>query len=270
MHDADPVLVVDDNPMNLELTSTMLEACGFAHKLVQDGVSAIQAYEENTYCAVLMDCQMAGMDGFETTAMIRKIETENPARGRTPIVALTANAIFGDRENCLQAGMDDYLSKPIKRQQIYDMLVKWVPALGVADGQCAKADGIDREGRADVATPPADDDSIEYMRELAGSLGQDEAFIARLAYLFICDSEPLNDTITRAISERNGDSLFQAAHALKTCANNVGAEQLAKLCVSLEQAGKHKEFDIASDLFAEYELHYASAISTLRRYLAKQ
>lgn len=120
------VLVVEDNPINRKVALSMLGTlecdCVEAH----DGEQAIQAMRDEKYDIVFMDCQMPGTDGFEATRIIR---TEEEARGdRTPIVALTANAMKGDRERCIEAGMDDYVSKPARIADLREMLDRWVPA----------------------------------------------------------------------------------------------------------------------------------------------
>ncbi|MET0045744.1 MAG: ATP-binding protein, partial [Candidatus Thiodiazotropha sp. 6PLUC3] len=120
------VLVVEDNPVNQAVVKKMLEKAGLSPITSNDGVEAIQAMSEEQFDVVLMDCQMPRMDGYETTEAIRDREQKQGLM-RTPVIAMTANAMAGDRERCLAVGMDDYLSKPVKPAQLENMLRQWLP-----------------------------------------------------------------------------------------------------------------------------------------------
>jgi CheY-like chemotaxis protein len=125
--DAD-ILVAEDNPVNQEVCRQMLERLGFRVRVVSNGAEALQALSEKTFDLVLMDCQMPGMDGYEATRAIRRIEAEGKGTSRREIiVALTAHAMEGDRERCLAEGMDDYLSKPFNMKQLEETLGRWLP-----------------------------------------------------------------------------------------------------------------------------------------------
>lgn len=118
------VLLAEDDEVNRFVATSILLQSGYAVEGVTDGADAVRLARQTRYDVVLMDCEMAEVDGFEATAQIRADEA---ARGqkRVPIVALTAHAMQGDREDCLAAGMDDYLAKPFKQQSLRDMLEKW-------------------------------------------------------------------------------------------------------------------------------------------------
>jgi CheY-like chemotaxis protein len=123
------VLVAEDNAINQKVVMAMLKRLGCVADLAEDGVAAVERCREAPYDLVLMDCQMPEMDGFEATRLIRQQEAERGAGGRRlPIVALTANALSGDREACLAAGMDDYLSKPVSQPALAVMLERWSEA----------------------------------------------------------------------------------------------------------------------------------------------
>jgi CheY-like chemotaxis protein len=119
-----PLLVAEDNPVNQKILGHMLRQLGFTFDLVATGREAVAAMLERPYSLVLMDCHMPDMDGFEATAGIRSL---GGSLGKTPILALTANAIQGDRENCLARGMDDYLSKPFRQADLDALLERWLP-----------------------------------------------------------------------------------------------------------------------------------------------
>jgi len=118
------ILIAEDYFVNQEVTQDILELMEFTVDVAENGREALEKYEQSSYDAILMDVQMPEMDGFQTTAEIRKKEQGGK---RTPIIALTANAMSGDREKCLEAGMDDYLSKPIEATKLEEILKKYIP-----------------------------------------------------------------------------------------------------------------------------------------------
>jgi CheY-like chemotaxis protein len=118
------ILVADDNAVNRELAEAMLERLGYRADVVEDGVAAVEAAAQADYAAVLMDCQMPRLDGYEATREIRRAEDGR----RTPVIALTGAALPGDREKCLAAGMDDHVAKPIQLAELERVLDRWVPA----------------------------------------------------------------------------------------------------------------------------------------------
>ncbi len=121
------ILLAEDNPINQQVAQTMLELLGCQVDVAQDGLDALDSLSQNTYDLVLMDCQMPNMDGFETTAKIRQREQLDPKTQPNTIIALTANALHGDRERCLAIGMNDYLSKPFSKKQLSALLETWLP-----------------------------------------------------------------------------------------------------------------------------------------------
>ena len=126
----DPVLVVDDNTINQMVAVAVLESLGLTHATAENGLIALEQLSRASFDLVLMDCQMPEMDGFEATAVIRHRQREGLLGRTLPVIALTANAVEGDRERCIAAGMDDYLSKPYSRDQLIVMLERWLPAQG--------------------------------------------------------------------------------------------------------------------------------------------
>jgi CheY-like chemotaxis protein len=118
------VLVAEDNPVNQRVAARMLERLGLTADVAKDGQAAILSLSRQSYALILMDCQMPELDGFEATARIRASESPDH---RTPIIAMTASAMRGDRERCLAAGMDDYISKPIRIEELRTVLERWLP-----------------------------------------------------------------------------------------------------------------------------------------------
>jgi CheY-like chemotaxis protein len=123
--DAAIVLVVEDSPVNRIVAGRVLERAGFRAQLVDDALQALEALDAQNFDAVLMDCQMPGMDGYEATRELRR--RESGGERRTPVIAMTAHAMTGDRERCLAAGMDDYIAKPVRSRTLVEVLRRWVP-----------------------------------------------------------------------------------------------------------------------------------------------
>jgi CheY-like chemotaxis protein len=121
------ILIVDDNPVNQMVALRAVRSLGYAAEVVADGHEALDALARQVFDLILMDCQMPGMDGYEATAQIRKRRGACRSGDRIPIVAMTANAVEGDREKCLAVGMDDYLPKPVKMTALADILQRWAP-----------------------------------------------------------------------------------------------------------------------------------------------
>ena len=114
---------MEDNPVNQTVIEAMLRSLGYQVSLVGDGQQAVQNCSQHDYAAILMDCRLPLMDGYEATRQIRQLQQ----RQQVPIIALTANALQGDREACLEAGMNDYLAKPFKRADLQRILLRWLP-----------------------------------------------------------------------------------------------------------------------------------------------
>jgi CheY-like chemotaxis protein len=119
----EPILIAEDNLINQKVIETMIRRLGYSVRLAENGRQALEALTAGTVKMIFMDCQMPEMDGFEACREIRKLETGK----RTPIIALTANAVPGDRERCLQAGMDDYVSKPFRQDELRRVIERWLP-----------------------------------------------------------------------------------------------------------------------------------------------
>jgi CheY-like chemotaxis protein/anti-sigma regulatory factor (Ser/Thr protein kinase) len=120
-----PVLLVEDNPVNQKVAMMLLQRRGYRVQLAENGRAALEAFAHARFSAILMDMQMPVMDGIEATREIRNMEALRQV-ARTPIIAMTANAMEGDRERCLEAGMDDYIAKPIRADQLYEQLQRWI------------------------------------------------------------------------------------------------------------------------------------------------
>jgi signal transduction histidine kinase/CheY-like chemotaxis protein/HPt (histidine-containing phosphotransfer) domain-containing protein len=209
------ILVVEDNAVNQELAAHMLRHLGCHAIVTKNGADALDALEHESFDAVLMDCQMPEMDGFEATAAIRKRESLEGGERRLPIIALTAGAVEGDRDKCLAAGMDDYLSKPFSAEQLEAVLRRWLPAVPQAEPGCIHVD----------------EKVLERMLAMGGG-GRD--LLCRLIDLFLLDAPDRLAAIQDALSRGDARALGRAAHAFRSASANLGATTLAELCARVE------------------------------------
>lgn len=218
------ILVAEDNAINRKLTAHLLDKLGYRADVVANGFEAVEALSRIPYAAVLMDCHMPERDGFEATADIRRAE-----RGgrRVPIVAMTANAMKGDRERCIAAGMDDYVAKPVRREELEAVLAKWVagPAADHAASSASSAGGA-------PAGEPLDD------AELLGRFAGNREIVAEAAEAFLEDSSRLLGSIRAAMQCGDARALTATAHELKGVALQLAARPLAAAAGTIEQMAR--------------------------------
>ncbi len=236
------VLVVEDNPVNQDVVRSLLESLGCGVHMARDGVAALEIVRTSRYDLILMDCQMPRMDGFEATRAIRTLEAERATQGpparveRAPIVALTANAMDGDREACLAAGMDGYLAKPFTRDELLETLRRWLPESGPEPG-------------------PIDPAVLEAIRQLDAERGG--AIVERVLRSYLATAPGVLAALRGAAGARDAAGLREAAHGLKSSSAQIGARALAELAKQLEALGRSNELDVAPSLveraFAEFE-----------------
>jgi len=222
--DAPRVLVVDDHPVNREVLVRQLGLLGIASDTAEDGVRALALWAPGRYAAVLADVHMPHMDGHELTRRIRAAEAADGSGTRTPMVAVTANALKGEEEKCLAAGMDAYIAKPVNIDRLRTTLERWVPIHGPQD-----AAGLADKPQAGAAI----DRSV-----LAAWLGDDQAAINSLFNRFRDTAVESERDIEAAARNGNLAKLAAAAHKLKGAAHAVGANAVGAAAAALEQAGK--------------------------------
>ncbi len=243
------VLVVEDNPVNQKVTMLMLERLGATPSVASDGFEALAAIEQATYDLVLMDCHMPEMDGFEATARVRRLDGD---RGQVPIIALTASATAQDRERCLEAGMDDFLGKPVDRRQLGEILDRWLSP-----------------GRVETRSPPQVIATLERpplldedrLAMLAADLG--DGVLAELVDVFHSDTQGYVDRILRSSTAADRSARVRAAHSLKGACLNVGASSLAALARRLESADESEVHELIARLSAEHSRTLAALDSCL-------
>lgn len=279
------VLLAEDNPVNRKLATIVLTKAGFIVDASVNGREAIEAIQKNTYDIVLMDVQMPEMDGFEATAAIR--QSDKPWKS-IPILAMTAHAMQGDREKCLQAGMDDYLTKPIHPKALVEAIHKWTSLKNhsVKKVSSLARDPGDEPSAGDVESiqpvrhaqrprsrrpnhskgfnrVPENQDKEQTMSEsekkqIGSSLinfadalercGGDKEFLGEMLAEFLSFSKTQIRNIVQAIDDQNLEVLTREAHSIKGASANLGAESITQTALELELCGKNRQLDNTRDL----------------------
>jgi PAS domain S-box-containing protein len=236
------LLLVEDNAINRKLAVALLGRAGYAVATAEDGQQAIDAVRREAFAVVLMDVQMPGMDGFEATAGIRAL---GGARGATPIVAMTAHAMKGDRERCLAAGMDDYVSKPIQSEELF-----------AAIGRCLQTETGARPAREPLAPPePPLPDPIDRHKALP-YFGGDENLFGRLLREYIDDLPGQIERLKTEADSGAGRAFTTTAHSLKSLSATFGATRLWQAAQQLEALGLDENLAAAAPLIQQLEAEF--------------
>lgn len=217
------VLVADDNPTSQKVVVLLLQKFGCTVTVAQNGREAVDLCSSGSYDAILMDCEMPAMDGLEATRLLRQNGL------KTPIIALTANGTDGERDRCLKAGMDDYLSKPVRADELRKKLARWMNA---------PAKGLREELAAFIV-------SLEEIE-----VGWD--VIDGLLASFLQTSATLSQRLEQAVRENDGQLTGTTAHSLKGSLANFGFADLAKLASVLESSGKAARWEEAGQALEEF------------------
>jgi two-component system, sensor histidine kinase and response regulator len=220
LEDGKLLLVVEDNLINQKVTILQLKKLGYAAHTVDNGKEAVEAISHLPYALILMDCQMPVMDGFEATHAIRKIDQISSRH--TPIIAMTANAMKGDRERCLKAGMDDYLSKPVDPDTLLEKLRYWVP-----------------KGYGEQA--PID---INQLRQL---FGNDDGMIRELLQHFLPSAEEMLGRLWESVQNHSVEELAETAIELREACSNLGATNMTQLARKTERAVEEEDWQMAQE-----------------------
>ncbi len=226
------VLLVEDNAVNRRIVEVMLERRGYAVDAADDGREAVEATGRTAYAAVLMDCHMPRLDGYAATQEIR---ARDAAARRVPIIAMTASSVEGERERCLAAGMDDYVSKPLTVEALDAVLRRWVPEAP------ARAEA---PARRRPSSPAID---LGMLRKLQGGQGQGQPdIVTEVIALFLRDAPARLAEIRDAVARGDLAAAGRAAHTLKGSAGHLGAKTLTLLAARFdEKARAGAPFDVA-------------------------
>jgi len=251
------ILLAEDNPVNQEVARSMLELLGCAITLAGNGREAVAAVAATRFDAVLMDCQMPQMDGYQATAAIRDRERSS-GLPRLPIIGVTANALVGDRERCLQASMDDYLSKPFSLAELRATLERNLNGRTAGGHPPAGTRQSGEERRTDALDPAA----LASIRSLnpAGY----PALLERLVAVYLQSSGHAVAMLREALADGQRERLGQIAHSLKSSSGNVGATRLVALCKELEMVGRGKSDADPAPLVEAITREHRDACAALR------
>jgi signal transduction histidine kinase/CheY-like chemotaxis protein/HPt (histidine-containing phosphotransfer) domain-containing protein len=309
------ILVADDHSVNQQLAELMLEKMGHRVDVVGNGQEAVEAVFRQSYDVVFMDCQMPDMDGYEATREIRKRESFNVTRetnqqerpvpseklatsdqrrtgAHIPIIAMTANAMQGDREKCLAAGMDDYLSKPIKAEEIATVLSRWLrrsetislegPALSVMEqgvpGEPEGRDSVNSATDRVTGLTFSDDskevegessdclDTFHQWRAMIGSTYPE--FLTRIVEQFVRDAGTCIQNVQKSVASGDTKAMREAAHGLKGISGNVGAKRLAHVAMEIEEMCLQPSCDVSAISLTGLQSEFENVQGILRQELA--
>jgi signal transduction histidine kinase/DNA-binding NarL/FixJ family response regulator len=227
------ILVAEDNPVNQEVARRLLVKLGCQPEVVANGREVVQASAGGTYDAILMDCQMPVLDGYEAAVEIREREAvAGPGIARIPIIALTAAAMPGDRERCLAAGMNDYVAKPMTLDTLAEVLRRWVPGRITVPASVRQVPALYQH---DEGREPAVDASV-LARLSNEDLGGDRTFVVELIDLFLEQAVEMLADLQTAANAGDQQEVARLAHTLRSSAGNLGARRLQRLCADAEAA----------------------------------
>jgi PAS domain S-box-containing protein len=249
------ILVAEDTPFNQKYIRRLLDSWHCRTTIVGNGRQAIETLARQTFDLVLMDVQMPEIDGLTATMRIREMEKQT--RRHVPIIAMTAHAMRGDRERCLESGMNDYVSKPISPATLLETILRVLPSAGKP---------FTGEAATDASTPADDDRTLAALLE---AFNNDASFFKEIANMFISDYPPMLETIQQAIDAQDGDLLGRTAHSIKGMARNFQIDSAADAALRLEQFAAGGQYAQAKDLCRQLAGELADFEGRLKRMMAR-
>jgi len=250
------ILLVEDNEVNRKVAIRLLEKLGVEVEVAVNGCEAVEKAAAQTYDLILMDCQMPEMDGYEATRHIRQREAQRGSE-RVPIVALTAHALSGDREKCLAVGMDDYLSKPLKPDELKTTLLKWL-------GTKQKQIGVEKSPKEVRMMQRI---NWEHLEEITGG---DVEFQVELFQEFMGQMPALLSQLETALASGDAATFGRVAHTIKGSARSIGADPLAEEAYALEQMGKSGDLSSAHEVLQKLYESWRALQAYLQEFVRQQ
>ncbi|HEY9649584.1 MAG TPA: response regulator, partial [Coleofasciculaceae cyanobacterium] len=281
------ILLAEDNRVNQKVALHLLKLIGYQADLARDGLEVLEALHRKSYDVILMDVQMPNMDGLATARRICQEFWHSP---RPRMIAMTANAMQGDREDCLEAGMDDYISKPIRIEALTEVLSKYQPQLGNRElGIGTRKDtpnvattSLSGIGHREENQPPAkqpladasplpaaiDANVLSSFRDMVGENA--DMVLAEMIECYLDDAPKLVSAITQAVHQKNAQKLRQASHTLKSSSATIGAMTLSHLCQQMEVMSRIGNMEYGLDNLSELEAEYERVKTALQLYDQQQ
>jgi len=259
------ILLAEDNIVNQKVALHLLQKIGYQADVASNGLEVLEALQRLVYDVVLMDVQMPKMDGLTAT---RRICQEWPEAARPRIIAMTANAMQGDREECLNAGMNDYVSKPIRLEELIQALRRCAGELSRA-GEAGEAGGAGEENSALPLAPhpsplaPINSKLLQSFREMVGGENALE-IVAEMIDCYLEDAPKLMQAIATAIAQADAIALRRAAHNLKSSSATLGATNLSNLCQELEVISRRGDTESVRDKLPQLEAEFARVKGALQ------
>jgi CheY-like chemotaxis protein len=261
------VLIAEDSSINQEVASQKLKLMGCQVDVVDNGVVAVRTVAQTAYDLVLMDCQMPEMDGYEATRRIRREEKDNGG-SRLPIIALTASAVKGDREACLAAGMDDYISKPFTQDQLRTVMRRWLPTAKVSIEVLPAAAARSSNASDAAGHSILDAETLRSIRELErnGASGM----LTRVVGMYRESAPQLLTDIRQGVEDGDAERTRRAAHTLKSSSANLGATALASLSKRLEDQARSADLAGVNALVGQIESKLVQTLDALASEAARE
>ncbi|MCU7890253.1 MAG: response regulator, partial [Candidatus Thiodiazotropha sp. (ex Ustalcina ferruginea)] len=256
------VLVAEDNLINQAVINEMLQLLNCTVTLATNGKETLELLQQERYDLILMDIQMPEMDGYQATRLIRENETEPE---HITIIAITANVMDGDQNKCIEAGMDDYLGKPLKQEQLERALKKWLtPDKPQVHTERAVHDDIRH-----AATPPAVSQSVTLNKQIIETIQAQQQpnhpdILPRLITIYCETSSDLIDIIEKAVEQNDPETLKRAAQGLASNSAAIGADEVKRISQALELLGDKESFDNIEALISDLKSAYTRLIKELK------
>ncbi len=251
------ILLAEDNPVNQEVAKAELESLGCHVSIAQNGREAFDLYQKKQFELILMDCEMPELDGFQATEVIRRYEQQQVKKPHIPIIALTANAVIGSQQACMQAGMDGYLSKPFTREQLLDILRPWLN-----NPQPMNAASNTPPDTVDIEQAMSEQDMLEQ-KKIDKLRRLQPQMLDKIIHLYLQHSSEQMLSLETAFAEQDHEQLGRISHSLKSASLNVGAVLFSKLCKAVELHSK-QELPLEEDRFLELKKVYQATVVALK------
>ncbi len=251
------VLLAEDNPVNQEVAREYLEDLGCRVEIVETGAAAVEAFGRTDCDLILMDCQMPEMDGFEATWLIREEERRAGAREHMTIIAVTAYTTPGERQRCLDAGMDDYLAKPFDQEELRVMLRRWLPdaaMLGAGPRDATPQEATPQEAAQEAGEAVLDQSALDKIRAVDRKTGR--GVLSKVVGIYLDHTPAELRALGAAVARKDAAAVAKLAHGLKSSSANLGAQTLAGLLKELEHRGRGEVLAEAPALFARIEAEF--------------